>query len=152
MRDALLFVAIASVILLACVGDNPDTNPTTTSSSGGGPSARVVQCNDKPCPVGNVCCLTIGPTFVDKAECTAPGACPTGEALVCDNTADCEPGQKCCIETNGGSVAYGPSYCAKECAAGSSDVQLCKDSSECASKSCVPPQSSVTPTGLMKCE
>jgi hypothetical protein len=146
-------VFIAVVVLGACVGENPDVNPTTSSSSSGGdPEKRVVGCNGTQCNVGDVCCLTIGATFVDKAECTPKSACSTGTALVCDNTADCEIGQKCCVETNGNSVAFGPSYCAKECAAGSSDVQLCKESSECAPKSCVPPQSSVTPTGLMKCE
>lgn len=109
-----------------------------------------MQCNDKKCAAGEVCCLTFGSSSVEKAECTPESAC-TGGFLSCDGKSDCAAGSICCAETRGNGAQYGPSYCAQACAAGSSDVQLCNESSECDSGSCVAPQSSVTPTNLEQC-
>jgi hypothetical protein len=147
-----LATVVALLFFIACVGEDPDTTSSTssTSSSGGGPDARSVQCDDTLCKTGEVCCLTLGTgSFVEKTECTPAAGCPTGTALVCDSTADCPSGQKCCVKTNGGSVKYGPSYCNTQCP--SPDRQLCATADECATKSCAPPQSATTPTRLMQC-
>jgi hypothetical protein len=147
MRALAILVALS--VFMACLGDDPDTS----SSSGGSANAtpKQVRCNATLCAVGDVCCLTLGTTFVDNAECTPPGAgCPTGIALVCDDTSDCPSGQVCCAKTNGNSVRYGPSFCNAKCDV--PDRQLCRDGSECGGgKGCSPPQASVTPTGLMEC-
>jgi hypothetical protein len=134
---------LAFFLVVACTGDDPDI-------SGVGPSKRTVQCNDQQCAAGEVCCLVFGASSVEKAECKAESACSTG-ALVCDGTSDCAAGKICCVKTRGGSVQYGPSYCAESCSTDNLDVQLCNESSECSSGSCVPPQSSTTPTNLKQC-
>ena len=146
MRASLL-VLVGAFVVLACVGDNPDVD----TPGGTGPSNRVIQCNDKKCAAGEVCCLKIGASFVEEALCTAEGSCSTATKLVCDSTADCPSGEICCVKTNGGSVAYGPSFCSPSACA-SPNRQLCATSAECPTgKACEPPQSSTTPTGLMQC-
>ena len=147
-------VVVALIFFMACVGEDPDTVPSSSSSSGasGGPSARVVRCNEKDCATGEVCCLTFGNSSIEKAECTPEAAC-SQKFLACDGTADCADGEICCVKTGGNSVQWGPSACAKECliGPGESDRQLCKESSECASGSCLGTERSVTPTGLKEC-
>jgi hypothetical protein len=132
---------------VACVGDDPDT---VGSSSGASTSTRKVQCNDRTCATGEVCCLVFGESSIQSAECKAESACTTG-ALVCTGRSDCAAGEICCVKTRGGSVQYGPSYCATACSTANPDVQLCRDGAECATGSCVPPQSSTTPTNLKEC-
>jgi hypothetical protein len=140
----------ALLFFIACVGEDPDITPSSSGSSSGGPSARTVQCNDKICESGSVCCLTFGDSAIERAECTPEASCAT-PFLSCDGAGDCEAGQICCVGTGGNSVQYGPSYCAIECTPGSSDIQLCRESAECASKSCVTTERSVTPTNLKVC-
>lgn len=155
---AVLFVSIVASVV-ACVGENPDTSSSSSSSGGssggssssGGPSARTVQCNEKRCAAGEVCCLTFGDSSVDKAECTPEAACSSG-ALVCDGPSDCEAGLRCCAKTRGGSVQYGPSSCSKECDASNLDAELCNENRDCTSGSCVPPRASTTPINLKECK
>ena len=142
-------VVVALISFMACVGEDPDAVPTS-SSSGGGAGTRNVKCSGTACDVGDVCCLTFGGSSIASSECTTRDAC-SKPFLECDDTADCEAGQICCIETGGNSVQWGPSYCAKECRPGEPDRQLCAESSECASKSCTGTERSVTPTGLKTC-
>jgi hypothetical protein len=148
MRALLLSAAICAAFIAACLGDDPVTTSPSAGSSGG-PSARVVRCNDKDCATGEVCCLTFGESSIQTAECTPESAC-SKPFLACDGTGDCGAGEICCVATGGHSVQYGPSYCANACRS-DSDFRLCRDSSECPSKSCVAAERSVTPTGLMVC-
>lgn len=142
-----LAVSVVVFVLVACVGDDPDS---VSSASTRGPLARSIQCNDARCATGEVCCLKLGTTFVDEAACATEEACTTGAALVCDSTADCPDGQICCVKTNGNSLRYGPSFCNTKCE--SPDRQLCAGPEECASGSCAPPQSMTTPTRLRQCD
>lgn len=144
-------VVVALFFFMACVGEDPDVIGPSSGSTSGGPSARQVQCNDKRCATGEVCCLTFGDSSISKAECTPEAACTTG-ALLCDGPGDCESGLKCCAKTRGGSVQYGPSYCATTCDDGNREATLCNESGDCPSKACAPPQSSTTPTNLKECK
>jgi hypothetical protein len=135
-------------------GDNDAgaTGETGTGSSGGdaattpkdsgadeddaGPDAALisnpgrVSCGEAECSLpAEACCATLTTT-----TCQAPGAsCEGGGVQRCDEAADCEGGNVCCLRLDPDKPE---ATCEPGCIRGASRLQLCKTDAECPEGTC----------------
>ena len=88
-----------------------------------GPLPGEIACGASPCPVpASQCC-----SDVDASTCDPAGSACTGLVRTCDEAADCDPGEVCCV------TQIAPKRFATACKA-SCDVgepQACASSAEC---------------------
>jgi hypothetical protein len=100
----------------------------------------VVTCGTSTTPTcdvagGQQCCS--GPGVPYHGACYDAGAtCPSDTAAVlCNETADCSPGQVCCASLFAGDGGYISAQCAASCPA--PGMQLCRTNGECSGDKCV---------------
>jgi hypothetical protein len=88
-----------------------------------------VSCGEAECSLpAEACCATLTTT-----TCQAPGASCEGGVQRCDEAADCESGDVCCLRLDPDKPE---ATCEAGCIRGSSRLQICKTDAECAEGTC----------------
>jgi hypothetical protein len=106
---------------------NPASNPGKVTCGAAECDAGINAGNGDP-----QCCYRAADAATPSA-CVANGAACTqgGHRLRCDEPADCDPGDRCCIDTSGGGGGGGATAsCQGNCNA-QDELDLCKDNSQC---------------------
>lgn len=99
-----------------------DAGPEGGSSSGGASNPGKISCGATECTVEDqICCrsTTDAGCLEDNDDCL-------GAEIQCDETADCQQGQKCCFGPGGGGLR---ARCRNDCGGG--EARLCKTNTEC---------------------
>jgi hypothetical protein len=115
-------------------GGSDGGGPVCTRPDGGRPpDPGFVNCGGNECDLTTSVCCQLGKgteASVSPPSCTSTNAsCPALQVRVaCDETADCQHGNVCCVD-----LVTGSATCAASCGAG---LQLCRCDQECNGSPC----------------
>jgi len=157
-------LSFLSVIVVACVGNDPVATSGSSGTSGSGTSGssgtvdsgadasggggRSISCDATSTCTNTQKCCGVGTDWIN-ASCKDD--CGAAYELACDDAADCGTGKVCCAVTDGGARVT-RSYCKASCAA--AETQLCDPGAdkECTSPASCTPFVNWSPSGLSRCQ